>query len=52
MIVDIYTHFMPPQVLKSMEGLGGRSGMVKRMAAVRELHDLDARLRAMDPLGD
>ena len=52
MIVDIYTHFMPPQVLKSIESLGGRSGMVKRMAAVRELHDLDARLRAMDPLGD
>ncbi|MBZ5697280.1 MAG: amidohydrolase [Acidobacteriia bacterium] len=52
MIVDIYTHFMPPQVLKSIESLGGRSGMVKRMAAVRELHDLDARLRAMDALGD
>src|SRR5258708_31906794 len=52
MIVDIYTHIMPPQLLKSMESLGASSGLVKRMAAIRELHDLDARFRAMDAFGD
>ena len=48
MIVDIYTHIMPPEYMKSMEGLGSSSGLVSRMAAIRELHDLDARFRAMD----
>src|SRR3981081_1691387 len=52
MIVDIYTHIMPPQLLKSMESLGAGSGLVNRMAAIRELHDLDARFRAMDAFGD
>ena len=52
MIVDIYTHIMPPEFLKSMEGLGASSGLVKRMSAIRELHDLDARFRAMDQFGD
>jgi aminocarboxymuconate-semialdehyde decarboxylase len=52
MIVDIYTHIMPPQLLKSIESLGAGSGLVKRMAAIRELHDLDARFRAMDAFGD
>jgi len=52
MMIDIYTHIMPPQFLKSMEGLGGSSGLVKRMAAVKELHNLEARFRAMDEFGD
>jgi predicted TIM-barrel fold metal-dependent hydrolase len=52
MIVDIYTHIMPPQLLKSMESLGAGTGLVKRMAGIRELHDLDARFRAMDEFGD
>jgi len=52
MLVDIYTHIMPPQLLKSMESLGQASGLVNRMASIRELHDLDARFRAMDALGD
>jgi aminocarboxymuconate-semialdehyde decarboxylase len=52
MIVDIYTHIMPPALLKSMESLGASSGLVKRMAAIAELHDLDARFRAMDAFGD
>jgi predicted TIM-barrel fold metal-dependent hydrolase len=52
MIVDIYTHIVPPQLLKSLESLGGGSGLVKRMAAVQELHNLDARFRAMDEFGD
>jgi predicted TIM-barrel fold metal-dependent hydrolase len=52
MIVDIYTHIMPPALLKSMESLGQSSGLVKRMAAIHELHDLDARFRAMDAFGD
>jgi aminocarboxymuconate-semialdehyde decarboxylase len=52
MIVDIYTHFMPPQLLKEMESLGPRFAMVKRMLAVQELHNLDARFRAMDGFGE
>jgi predicted TIM-barrel fold metal-dependent hydrolase len=52
MIVDIYTHIMPPAFLKSMESLGQSSGLVKRMAAIHELHNLDARFRAMDAFGD
>ena len=52
MIVDIYTHIVPPPLLKSLESLGQGSGLVKRMAAIRELHDLDARFRAMDEFGD
>jgi len=52
MIVDIYTHIVPPQLLKSLESLGQGSGLVKRMAAVHELHNLDARFRAMDAFGD
>lgn len=52
MIVDSYTHFMPPQLLKSMESLKGGSGLVQRMSASRELHDLDARFRVMDAFGD
>jgi aminocarboxymuconate-semialdehyde decarboxylase len=52
MIVDIYTHIMPPALLKSMESLGQSSGLVKRMAAIQELHNLDARFRAMDAFGD
>ena len=52
MIVDIYTHIMPPQFLKSMERLGASSGLVERMASIRELHDLEARFRAMDAFGD
>ncbi|MGH9678741.1 MAG: amidohydrolase family protein [Candidatus Acidiferrales bacterium] len=52
MIVDIYTHIVPPELLKSLESLGQGSGLVKRMAAVQELHNLDARFRAMDEFGD
>ena len=52
MIVDIYTHIMPPEFLKSMQGLGSSSGIAGRMVAVRELHDLDARFRAMDEFGE
>src|ERR1019366_1664958 len=52
MILDIYTHFMPPQLLKKMESLGPRFAMVKRMMAIRELHNLDARFRSMDGFGE
>jgi predicted TIM-barrel fold metal-dependent hydrolase len=52
MIVDIYTHILPPQMLRAMENLGASSGLANRMAGVRELHDLDARFRAMDAFGD
>ena len=52
MLVDIYTHIVPPQLLKYLESQGGSSGLVKRMAAVHELHNLEARFRAMDAFGD
>src|SRR6185312_11045321 len=43
---------MPTQLLKSMESLKGGLAMVQRMSKSRELHDLDARFRVMDSLGD
>jgi predicted TIM-barrel fold metal-dependent hydrolase len=52
MIIDFYTHVVPPELLKSLEKLGQGSGLVRRMAAVRELHDLEARIRAMEEFGD
>jgi uncharacterized protein len=52
MIVDIFTHFMPPQLLKKMESLGPRFALAKRMMAFPELHNVDARFRAMDGFGD
>lgn len=53
MRIDIYTHFLPAafhermaRTAPNLENIG------KRMQAVREVHDLDARFRAMDPFGD
>lgn len=52
MIVDIYTHILPSTLAGAMERMGPRFGLVKRLMALRELHDLDARFRTMDPIGD
>lgn len=53
MIIDIYTHIYPPayrtrweQAAPDLKDLG------KRMASVTEVHDLDARFRAMDQVDD
>jgi hypothetical protein len=47
-IVDIYTHILPGEFTAALERAGGRFGLVKRLMAVRELHDLDQRFRTMD----
>lgn len=52
MLVDIYTHILPSQLGQAVEKIGPRGGIVKRLATVRELYDLDARFRAMDKLGE
>ena len=52
MLVDIYTHILPKALIAALEASGGRFGLVKRLMAVRELHDLDARFRTMDAVGD
>jgi len=52
MLIDIYTHILPSALAQAVERIGPRSGLVKRIMSVRELHDLEARFRAMDKLGD
>ena len=52
MIVDIFTHVLPRQFTGALEKQGARFGLVKRLMAVQELHDLDRRFRTMDALGD
>lgn len=52
MIVDIYTHFLPAELMAALEGQGARFGLVKRLREVAELHDLDRRFRSMDEIGD
>jgi len=52
MIVDIFTHVLPPRFTSRLECTGARFGLVKRLMEVRELHDLDRRFRSMDGIGD
>ena len=52
MIVDIYTHILPPAVASALEKLGSGLGIAKRMKAVRDVHDFDSRFRAMDEIGE
>ena len=53
MIVDIYTHIFPNDFYERMSKVAPSLGNIgKRMQAVREVHDLGARFRAMDPYGD
>ncbi len=44
-IIDIYTHFMPPGHLEKYQALGREPGLVKRIASINTLHDLEARRR-------
>ena len=53
MFVDIYTHIFPADFYKRMSEIAPKLGNIgKRMQSVTEVHDLDARFRAMDPFGD
>jgi predicted TIM-barrel fold metal-dependent hydrolase len=52
MIVDIFTHVLPAEFTGTLERMGARFGLVKRLMEVRELHDLDLRFRTMDEMGD
>lgn len=52
MIVDIYTHILPAAFADAILRQGARFGLAKRLMAVGELHDLDARFRTMDGIGD
>ncbi len=53
MRIDIYTHVFPAGFHERMSRIApGLDNIGKRMRSVRELHDLDARFRAMDPFGE
>ncbi|MEK9645779.1 MAG: amidohydrolase family protein, partial [Alphaproteobacteria bacterium] len=53
MYIDIYTHIFPQDYYERMSKIAPKLGNIgKRMQAVTEVHDLDARFRAMDPFGD
>ena len=53
MYIDIYTHILPNAFSERMSKIAPHLGNIgKRMKAVTEVHDLDARFRAMDPFGD
>ena len=53
MFIDIYTHIFPGDFFDHMSKAAPRlENIGKRMKAVTELHDLDARFRTMDRLGD
>jgi aminocarboxymuconate-semialdehyde decarboxylase len=52
MIVDIFTHVLPAQFTGTLERMGSRFGLIKRLMEVRELHDLDLRFRTMDGIGE
>ena len=53
MFIDIYTHFFPNTFFERMGQIAPRlENIGKRMQAVKGVHDLDVRFRAMDPFGD
>ena len=53
MYIDIYTHIFPNEFYENMTRVAPSLGNIgKRMKSVAEVHDLDARFRAMDPFGD
>ena len=52
-IVDIYCHIFPNRFFQEMTKLAPKLGNIgKRMRSVTKLHDLDARFKEMDALGD
>jgi len=51
--IDIYTHIFPAAFYEKMAEVAPNLGNIaKRMQAVTELHNLDARFRTMDKFGD
>ena len=53
MIIDIYTHILPPKLLDAMTGRAPHlAAMVDGFRGVKLLYDLDTRFRAMDAFGD
>ena len=53
MYIDIYTHIFPNEFYENMTRVAPSLGNIgKRMKSVAEVHDLEARFRAMDPFGD
>ncbi len=49
MIIDVYTHILPPRFYEAMLArTDARGYMQKRLRALRPLYDLEARLRMMD----
>src|SRR5215471_3755581 len=52
-IVDIYCHIFPNRFFQEMTKLAPKLGNIgKRMRSITKLHDLDARFKEMDALGD
>lgn len=53
MKIDIFNHFFPKSFYDKYIDIGSRGrDMGKRVQHIRTIADLDARLRALDPLGD
>ena len=53
MFVDIYTHIFPNAFYERMSEIAPKlENIGKRMRSVTQVHDLDARFRAMDPFDD
>ncbi len=53
MIIDIYTHILPPKLLDEMTARAPHlAAMVDGFRNVRLLYDLDTRFRQMDEFGD
>jgi aminocarboxymuconate-semialdehyde decarboxylase len=52
MIIDTFTHFMPPRFLQAFLEHAPDQGMFRRSMQVKPLCDLDARLKLMEPFKD
>jgi uncharacterized protein len=51
--IDAFCHFFPQSLFEKMsQTAGGTNDIGKRMQGVRNIHDLDARLRMMDEFAD
>jgi predicted TIM-barrel fold metal-dependent hydrolase len=51
--IDAFCHFFPQSLFEKMsQTAGGTKDIGKRMQGVRNIHDLDARLRMMDEFAD
>ena len=53
MIIDTFTHLMPPEIFEAMNRIAPNLADVgKRVRNLRPIWDLDARFRTMDGYGD